>query len=128
MLEDEMATPRYDSVDAFLNAQPEEHQETLRGLLEAIQGSHPGLELVMAWNVPHFKEGKHYIAGVSSLKNYVAFSPWSENVMNAHRHEFGELESTKNLIRIPLGWQVNQALLSRMVQARLDEISGSPSS
>jgi uncharacterized protein YdhG (YjbR/CyaY superfamily) len=123
-----MATPRYDSVDAFVRAQPPSHHETLESLLGAIQSAHPELELVLAWNVPQFKLGKHYIAGVSSLKNYVAFSPWSEAVMNAHRHEFGELESTKNLIRIPLGWPVDRALLSRMIQARLDEITALPSS
>jgi uncharacterized protein YdhG (YjbR/CyaY superfamily) len=123
-----MTQPRFDSVDAFLHAQPKEHRETLQSLLDAIHNAHPDLELVLAWNVPHFKEGKHYVAGVSSLKNYVAFSPWSAQVMNAYRHEGGELESTKNLVRIPLGWEVDQALLGRMVQARRDEITQSPSS
>jgi len=122
-----MATPRYDSVDAFVHAQPPSHRETLQGLLEAIHHAHPELELVLAWNVPQFKLGKHYIAGVSSLKNYLAFSPWSEAVMNAYRHEFGELEYTKNLIRIPLGWHVDQSLLSRMIQARIDEVTAQPS-
>lgn len=117
-----MADPRYPSVDAYLLAQAEPHRQVLEGIIAVIQRRFPELELTLAWNVPHFKRGKDYVAGLSCLKNYVAFSPWSEDVMNAYRESLGTLESTKNLIRIPLEWELDDDLVVRLVQARLQEL------
>jgi uncharacterized protein YdhG (YjbR/CyaY superfamily) len=118
-----MAEPRYASVGEYLTSLADPHRETIKAMLDVIQQEFPELELTLAWNVPHFRKGKHYVAGISDLKNYVAFSPWSLEVMNAHRADFGQLESTKHLIRIPLGWRVDEVLLGNLIRARLAEIS-----
>jgi len=117
-----VAEPRYSSIEAYLQAQPEPHRETLASLITMVEKHFPGLELTLASNVPHFTLGKAYVAGLSTLKNYVAFSPWSEAVMDANRDSLGTLESTKNLIRIPLGWTADEDLVVRLVQARLAEL------
>jgi uncharacterized protein len=117
-----MAEPHFVSVDDYVAAQDEPHRVTLENMLRAITAEFPDLELTLAWNVPHFKRGKHYIAGISCLKDNLAFSPWSAAVMKEHRQAFSGLESTKNLIRIPLGWQVDGVLLRTLMQARLDEL------
>jgi uncharacterized protein YdhG (YjbR/CyaY superfamily) len=117
-----MAPSRFDTVEQFLATLPERHRATLVHIIHAIESAFPELELTVAWNVPHFKKGNHYVAGLSSLKSYVAFSPWSVEVMDAHRDSFGELESTKNLIRIPLDWEVDRHLLRRLIEARLNEL------
>lgn len=117
-----VAEPRYPSVEAYMNAQEQPHRDTLQAIVAVITHHFPELELTLAWNVPHFKLGKEYVAGLSTLKSYVAFSPWSEMVMNSHRESFGELESTKNLIRIPLGWEPDEHLLVTLVKARLSEL------
>jgi uncharacterized protein YdhG (YjbR/CyaY superfamily) len=118
-----MAPPRFDTVEQFLAAEPERHRATLLRIIRTIQSEFPALELTVAWNVPHFKKGKHYVVGLSSLRNYLAFSPWSAEVMDTYRHSFGSLEATKNLIRIPLGWEVDRVLLRFLITARLDELA-----
>jgi uncharacterized protein YdhG (YjbR/CyaY superfamily) len=117
-----MATPRYGSIEEYLQAQTPAHRVVVEALISAIRADFPDLELVLAWNVPHFKRGKDYVAGISTLTHYAAFSPWSEAVMDAHRAELGGLESTKHLIRIPLDGVVDRDLIRRLVQARLAEL------
>jgi len=117
-----VADPRFDSVEAYLEAQQEPHRRTLEAIMEVVEKHFPDLEPVVAWNVPQYKHGRDYVVGLSCLKNYVAFSPWSEEVMDAHRDSLGALESTKNLIRLPLGWEPNEELLVSLVRARLAEL------
>lgn len=117
-----MATPRYGSIEDYLGAQTPAHRAVVEELISIIQKDFPELELVLAWNVPQFKQGKDYVAGISTLTHYAAFSPWSEAVLDAHRSELGRLESTKHLIRIPLDWVVDRELIGRMVRARLAEL------
>ncbi len=117
-----MADPRFASVEAYLEAQQEPHRHTLEAIMEVIEKHFPDLEPVVAWNVPHYKHGPHYVVGLSCLKGYLACSPWSEAVMDAYRDSLGALESTKNLIRIPLGWEPDEDLIVSMVRARLAEL------
>jgi len=117
-----MASPRYGSIEDYLSAQTPAHRAVVEELISAVQRDFPELELVLAWNVPQFKQGSHYVAGISTLTHYAAFSPWSEAVLEAHRRELGGLQSTKHLIRIPLDWAVDRDLIGRMVRARLAEL------
>ena len=117
-----MATPRYESLEDYLDAQTPAHRLVVEQMIATIRADFPDLVLVLAWNTPHFKSGKEYVAGISTLSTYAAFSPWSEAVMDSHRRRFGELTSTKHLVRIPLGWRVDRELLGSMVRARLAEL------
>jgi uncharacterized protein YdhG (YjbR/CyaY superfamily) len=117
-----VADPRFASVEEYLKAQQEPHRRTLEAIMAVVEKHFPDLERAVAWNVPHYKHGRDYVVGLSCLTRYVAFSPWSEAVMNAHRDSLGALESTKNLIRIPLGWEPDEDLLVTLVQARLAEL------
>lgn len=117
-----MAPPRYSSIEDYLEHQSAQHREVVEAMIQAIEEDFPELELVLAWNTPHFKRGKDYVAGISTLSTYAAFSPWSEVVMEAHRSRFGPVTSTKHLLRIPLGWVVDRDLLASMIRARLAEL------
>jgi uncharacterized protein YdhG (YjbR/CyaY superfamily) len=113
-------------VDAYLARLPEGHRTTLEALLAVIEESFPRLELRLAWNVPHAVLGSDYVAGFSSAKAHVAFSPWSAAVLKAHRDRLGELEATANLIRIPPGWKTDRTLVRDLVAARLRELGPAP--
>jgi len=117
-----MPRARPTSVEAYLADLPLGHRETLAGILAFLRREFPRLEARLAWNVPHLYLGKDPVVGLSSAKSHVAFSPWSEAVMAAHRDRLGGLKATANLIRIPPGEPPPEPLLRSMVKARLAEL------
>ena len=106
----------------YLGRLPEGHRATLGAILAVIAEEFPGLGCKVAWNVPHVTRGDRYVAGLSSAKDHVSFSPWSQAALDAHRDRLGGLEATRNLIRIPPGWKVDRSLIRDLVAARLAEL------
>ena len=117
-----MAAHFLDAED-YLAHQSTDQAAALRTLLGAIGESFPQLEMTLAWNVPHFRQGKDYVAGLSAAKDWVSFSPWSKKVMEAFSDRLAGYSSTENLIRIGLDHSIDTALFVDIVAARLDEIA-----
>ena len=117
-----MAAPFLDAEDYLAHQSPDQ-ANALRTLMDAIGESFPELEVTLAWNVPHFRQGKDYVAGLSAAKDWVSFSPWSKKVMGALRDRLAGYSSTENLIRIGLDHSIDTALFVDIVAARLDEIA-----
>lgn len=110
------------TVQGYLGRLPAGHRATLESILAHIAEEFPHLGQRLAWNVPHVTLGNAHVAGLSSAKAHVSFSPWSLAVLDAHRDRLGQLEATRNLIRIPPGWKVDRALIRDLVAARLAEL------
>jgi uncharacterized protein YdhG (YjbR/CyaY superfamily) len=117
-----VAAPFLDAED-YLAHQSTDQANALRTLMDAIGESFPELEVTLAWNVPHFRQGKDYVAGLSAAKDWVSFSPWSKKVMGALRDRLAGYSTTENLIRIGLDHSIDTALFVDLVAARLDEIA-----
>ena len=56
-----MAAPLLDAED-YLAHQGDDQAHALRTLMDAIGQSFPELEMTLAWNVPHFRQSKDYVA------------------------------------------------------------------
>ena len=110
------------TVEAYLRSLPAAHRVTASAILGFLTAAFPELELRLAWNVPHLYQGKDPVAGLSAAKGHLAFSPWSAEVLAAHRGRLGKLEATANLIRVPPGWKPDKPLLRSLVRARLAEL------
>jgi len=117
-----MPQPLAPTVAAYIKALPLAQGQMLAALVNGIKADFPQLELRLAWNVPHFCLGKAYVVGISAAKNHLSFSPWSKQVIAAHQKSLLGLATTENLIRIPLGWELNRSLIYSLVKARLQEL------
>lgn len=120
-----MSTPRYSSVEDFLTSVGTPKGQTIKAILDFILAEFPGLELKMAWNVPHIHRDGKYIVGISAAKNHLTFSPWSAQVLEEFKGE-GRLEGYvvfKNCFQIPVDWDIDRDLVKDLVQARLAELN-----
>ena len=113
---------RYVDVDDYLAHQGPLHAQRIRDMMSAIVKAHPELTVTLAWNVPHFKQGKDYVAGLSAAEKWVSFSPWSKEVMGAFRERLESYSTTANLVRIDLDREIDSQLFVDLVQARLAEL------
>jgi uncharacterized protein YdhG (YjbR/CyaY superfamily) len=116
-----VAAPLLDAED-YLAHQGDDQAHALRTLMDAIGQSFPELEMTLAWNVPHFRQGKDYVAGLSAAEKWVSFSPWSKEVMGAFRERLVSYSTTANLVRIDLDREIDSQLFVDLVQARLAEL------
>lgn len=112
---------RFGSLDAYLEGRDPATQATIRRVLDVITTAHPELELAIAWNQPMLKRGSSYVFGVSALKGHILLAPWDQDVLEALRPRLegdGYVVNRKT-IRVPLDWDVDEALLRDLLDAQL---------
>jgi uncharacterized protein YdhG (YjbR/CyaY superfamily) len=112
---------RFATPDAYFVTLQPQAATTVRAIIDAIVGKYPKLELVMAWNQPMLRLGKHYVFGVSVAKQHVLLLPLGES-MEQLATRLAKYETNKKTIKVPLDWKVDAALLRAMVKIRLDEL------
>jgi uncharacterized protein YdhG (YjbR/CyaY superfamily) len=94
----------------------------VKAIFSTITKKFPDLKLVIAWNQPMLKFGKHYVFGLSVSKNHISIAPWSNDVIKKFTPKLKNYNVTKNLIAVPSDWEVDEKLLQAMVKARLLEV------
>lgn len=114
---------RFASPSAYLASLNPDHRELVTAILGSVQKSFPDLTVVMAWNQPILRNTRDYVFGVSVSKNHVSINPFTPHALAAMAEKLAPLDVLKHTVRIPLDWQVDDALLRDMVQVRLSELS-----
>jgi uncharacterized protein YdhG (YjbR/CyaY superfamily) len=112
---------RYDTPEAFFTSLGGEREATARAICAAVATQFPDLELVIAWNQPMFRTGKHYVFGMSAASNHLLVAPWS-GISPTVAARLDGLEANKKTVRVPVGWQVDAALLRLMIDERLAQL------
>jgi uncharacterized protein YdhG (YjbR/CyaY superfamily) len=113
---------RFDTLDGYLADVDEPRAGTVRTILATLQQAYPDLELVIAWNHPILRSGKHYVFGLSVAKSHVLIAPMIEGVLEDFRPRLADYEVNKKTIRVPADWTVDGDLLSDMVGACLAQV------
>ena len=124
-----MSTPRFQSVEEYLASLDPTKASTLRAVIDLVLDGFPELDAKISWNVPQIHRRGEYVFGVSALKSHLALAPWSTRVMEdfTPRLEKDHLVVRKNLVQVPIDWQVDAELIEDLVRARLTELDESPS-
>jgi len=120
---------RFDSIDDYLDSLGDTQAQTLRTVIDLVLREFPELEVKLSWNVPQIHRGGEYVFGVSALKSHLALAPWSTEVIESFtpRLERDGYVVRKNLFQVPDDWEVDEALVTDLVRARLDELDAAGS-
>jgi len=118
-------TRRYTDAEQFLAGLGGDKERTARAIFAAITDEFPDLELVIAWNQPMLKRGKHYVFGLSAASNHLLIASFGTNFVEMVRPMLNGLEANKKTIKVPIGWNVDATLLHALVRGRLAEIDAS---
>ncbi len=115
---------RFATLDDYLAGTDAVGQATVRAILNAVRTAYPGLDLVIAWNQPMLKSGSAYIFGVCLLTKHILMAPWNTTVLEAFAPRLEPYTVNKKTIRVPLDWDVDEALVQDLVGACLDNRAG----
>lgn len=94
----------------------------MRRILAVIQQNFPEATVKIAWNVPQIQVDGKYVFGIAAAKNHISLAPWSEDVMTKMAENLSAYECTKGLFKVPVDWEVDSALITKLIDARCAEL------
>lgn len=112
---------RFASPEEYFSAQSPEKTATMQAIFSTIMKKHPSLELVVAWNQPMLRVGRHYVIGVSASTNHLTINPFSVDALASCAERLRGYKVNKNTFSVPIDWKIDAALLLALVKARLAE-------
>lgn len=110
-----------ESVDDYLDRFPPEAAGTARAILTLIRDSIPGLDLVIAWNVPMLKAGSGYVLGLSIARRHITIGPWGDDVIGRFADRLEPYAHGTKSFNVPFDWPIDTTLLLDLVGYRLAE-------
>jgi uncharacterized protein YdhG (YjbR/CyaY superfamily) len=109
-------------IDSYIDEQPEDVRAALYEIRLALKKAVPGAEEVISYQMPAFRLNKMLVWFAAFKKHYTIFFPGY--VLKDFKDELKPYEMIKSGagIKFPLGKPIPYDLISRIVQARSEEI------
>jgi uncharacterized protein YdhG (YjbR/CyaY superfamily) len=108
------------TVDGYLRALPEEERGTLANLRALIRASTPKATESIAYRIPSYTY-LGYLVGFGAQRNHLAFYVASPPLLEAHGSELAPWDTGNGGIRFPASRPLPEALVRRLVRARVAE-------
>lgn len=108
------------SHDEYLAALPDGQRAALEALRRTIRAAAPEAEECISYSLPAFRQDGVLVA-YGAAANHCAFYPMSGSLLEGFRDELGGYETSKGTIRFAPDRPLPEALVRRLVQARLAE-------
>lgn len=115
-----MAKPMPETTRAFLAALPAPQRQALQHLRQVIVAAAPEAEEYVGYGVPAFRQDGALVS-FGAARSHCAFYVQSPAVMEAHAKELADLDTSKGTVRFAPDMPIPDALVTRLVQARLAE-------
>jgi uncharacterized protein YdhG (YjbR/CyaY superfamily) len=123
-----MAFKRYtksdkmEKIDQYISGFPEEIQEILQRMREAIRQAAPEAEEIISYGIPTFKLNGNLVH-FAGYQNHIGFYPGTSGIQ-AFAKEFKGLKQAKGSVQFPLDKPIPYALIKRVVKFRVKENTG----
>jgi uncharacterized protein YdhG (YjbR/CyaY superfamily) len=108
-------------VRALYDKAPTEHKKTMLALRKSILEIVPKAEEVISYGMPAFRVEGNIVAGIMAAKNHVGFYPFSGSVLHLFPKELAQYKTTKSAVHVPIGKPLSQALLKKLIKARITQ-------
>jgi uncharacterized protein YdhG (YjbR/CyaY superfamily) len=113
---------KFDNLDEYFASLDDTKAATLQRVLDVIATNFPESSVKLAWNTPQIQIAGQYVFGMSAAKNHLSLAPWSEAAMTNFAERLAPYETTKGLFKVPVDWDVDSALITDLIQARMAEL------
>jgi len=106
-------------VDEYLAGVPKEARATLEKLRQTIKAAAPMASEGISYQMPLYKH-RGMVVGFAAFKDHCSLFPGSA-VMDAHREELKDYDTSKGTIRFPANKPLPAVLVKKLVKARIAE-------
>ena len=109
-------------VDAYIAALEEPKRGTLEALRRTILEIAPDADEGISYRVPAFRVGGKVIAGFAAFKNHLSYLPFSGSVLPRLADDLMGYSGTKSALHFPVDEPLPQALVAKLIAARIEEL------
>ena len=109
-------------IDAYLANLDQPKRESLEILRAQILAVVPEAEQVLSHNSPCFKVNGKAIAGFAAFKNHLVYATWGKTVTQVLAAQLEGYVVSKASFQIEIGQKLPDALVAKLIAARLAEI------
>ena len=112
-----------ETIDAYLaQVSDDDKRQALADLRKAIQAIVPDAEEGFSYGLPAFRLDGRPLMAFAATKNGCSLYPMSSAVIVMHAADLNDFETSKGTIRFLPDKPLPEALLGKLIQARIDEI------
>ena len=111
-----------DEVDEYLQGVDEPKRSTLQALRRSILEIVPEAEQGISYRVPAFRVRGKVVAGFAAFKDHLSYLPFSGSVLGQLSDELQGYTMTKSALHFPVDRPLPEALVKKLIAARLKEI------
>ena len=114
------ARTKYGSIDEYISAFPQNIQQILQEMREAILEVVPDAQEAISYGIPTFKLNGNLVH-FAAFTHHIGFYPGGPSAIEAFSSELGSYEVSKGTIRFPLDRAIPLDLVKRIVKFRVVE-------
>ena len=118
-----MAKTDYQSVDAYIAAQPEAIQDVLERVRGIIRKAVPGAAEVISYQIPTYKMNGRAVLFFAGWKQHYSLYPAGDRLVATFKNELAPYEVSKGTVRFPLSKPVPVTLITRIAKFRAKEVA-----
>ena len=113
--------PKARTIDEYLAGLDDDKRDALERLRMTIRAAAPGAEEYISYSLPAFRlHGKPLVAFGATAK-HCAFYPMTGTMVEAHKEELEDYDTSKGTIRFQAANPLPAALVRKLVKARIAE-------
>jgi uncharacterized protein YdhG (YjbR/CyaY superfamily) len=116
-----MPRPGFDSVDAYLAAQPAAARPVLDQVRMVLRKALPGAEEAISYQIPVFKLNGRVVLYFAGFKEHFSIYPATPRVVAELGDDIAPHLWSKGTMRFPLTGRVPVKLITRIAKVRLEE-------
>jgi uncharacterized protein YdhG (YjbR/CyaY superfamily) len=116
-----MAKPAFQSVDAYIAAQPDEIQVILERVRRAIRKALPGAEEVISYNLPTYKLRGVAVLYFAAWKQHYSIYPAGAALVTEFKNQLAACKIEKSTLRFSYADPVPVKLIERIAKFRAQE-------
>ena len=113
-------------IDEFIANYPSEVQTILKKIRTTIKKAAPKAEEAMGYGIPTFKLNGKNLVHFSAFKAHIGFYPTPSGIEH-FKKELSVYESAKGSVKFPLDKPIPYALITKIVQFRVKEVTAQTS-
>ena len=109
-------------IDLFISNYPPEVQTIMQKIRATIHKSAPEAEETIGYGIPTFKLNGKNLVHFSAFKEHIGFYPTPTGIEH-FKKELSAYEGAKGSVKFPLNKPIPYALITKIVQFRVKEVS-----
>ncbi|HNM36302.1 MAG TPA: DUF1801 domain-containing protein [Anaerolineales bacterium] len=109
-------------IDLFISNYPPEVQTIMQKIRATIHKSAPAAEETIGYGIPTFKLNGKNLVHFSAFKEHIGFYPTPTGIEH-FKKELSAYEGAKGSVKFPLNKPIPYALITKIVQFRVKEVS-----